>query len=109
MKIVSFHEELTETCVDILARYMFANAAVQTKRLPTTDFLLKQGNSATWLLNTMLITVTTSLCDQAANRGGLCDRCHLICSKNARPLSGAYKSLESLFPTSDGLKFSRKH
>ena len=86
-KVVAFHEELTETCVDILARYMFANAAVQPKRLPTTDFLLKGGNSATWLLNTMLITVTTSLCDQSANRGGLCDRCHLICSKNSRPLS----------------------
>ena len=88
-KVVAFHEELTETCVDILARYMFANAAVHPKRLPTTDFLLKGGNSATWLLNTMLITVTTSLCDQSANRGGLCDRCHLICSKNSRPLSEA--------------------
>ena len=88
-KVVAFHEELTETCVDILARYMFANAAVHPKRLPTTDFLLKGGNSATWLLNTMLITVTTSLCDQSANRGGLCDRCHLICSKNSRPFSEA--------------------
>ena len=86
-KVIAFHEELTETCVDILARYMFANAAVHPKRLPTTDFLLKEGNSATWLLNTMLITVTTSLCDQSANRGGLCDRCHLICSKNSRPVS----------------------
>ena len=82
-KVIAFHEELTETCVDILARYMFANAAVHPKRLPTTDFLLKEGNSATWLLNAMLITVTTSLCDQSANRGGLCDRCHLICSKNS--------------------------
>ena len=70
----NFHAELTETCVDILARYMFANAAVQTKRLPTTNFLLKEGNSATWLLNTMLITITTSLCDQAANRYSVLER-----------------------------------
>ena len=67
-KMSNFHAELTETCVDILARYMFANTAVQTKRLPTTKFLLKEGSSATWMLNTMLITVTTSLCDQSANR-----------------------------------------
>ncbi len=85
---MSFHEELTETCQDILARYMFSNAAVKPKRLPTTDFLLKEGNSAIWLLNTMLITVTTSICDQSANRGGLCDRCHLICSKQALRFPG---------------------
>lgn len=88
-KMISFHQELTETCVDILARYMFANASVQPKRLPTTQFLLKEGHSATWLLNTMLITITTSHCDQTSNRGGLCDRCHLICSKTKHetPLS----------------------
>ncbi len=80
-KIASFHQELTETCVDILARYMFANPSVQPRRLPSTGFLLKEGSSATWLLNTMLVTVTTSLCDQNASRGGLCERCHLICSK----------------------------
>ncbi|TRY76727.1 hypothetical protein TCAL_07432 [Tigriopus californicus] len=91
-KMISFHQELTETCVDILARYMFANASVQPKRLPTTQFLLKEGHSATWLLNTMLITITTSHCDQTSNRGGLCDRCHLICSKTRQedPLNSVH-------------------
>ena len=53
---------------------MFANTAVQPKRLPTTKFLLREGNTATWILKAMIVTVTTSLCDQTANRGGLCDR-----------------------------------
>ncbi len=82
-KVASFHQELTETCVDILARYMFANPSVQPRRLPSTSFLLKEGNSATWLINTMLVTVTTSMCDQNVSRGGLCERCHLVCSKTA--------------------------
>lgn len=80
-KLAEFHQELTETCQDILARYMFANTSLHPKRMPTTQFLLKGGSSATWLLNAMIITVTTSHCDQNANRGGLCDRCYLICSK----------------------------
>ncbi len=101
-KIAGFHQELTETCVDILARYMFANPSVQPRRLPTTNFLLKEGNSATWLLNTMLITVTTSLCDQNATRGGLCERCHLICSK------AAAKADQESFQQSD-LDSRRRH
>ena len=40
-KRILFHQELSETCIDFLARYMFANPAVQPKRLPTADFLLK--------------------------------------------------------------------
>ena len=55
-KMMTFHQELSETCVDLLARYMFANASVRPKRLPTTDFLLKGGQSASWIVGTMIIT-----------------------------------------------------
>ena len=41
-------------------RYMFANVSVQQRRLPTADFLLKEGQSASWVLGAMIITITTS-------------------------------------------------
>ena len=40
-KMMTFHQELSDTCVDILATYMFANVAVKPKRMPTAQFLLK--------------------------------------------------------------------
>jgi hypothetical protein len=39
---------------------MFANVSVQQRRLPTADFLLKEGQSASWVLGAMIITITTS-------------------------------------------------
>ena len=84
-KMMTFHQELSETCVDILARYMFANASVKPNRLATTEFLLKGGQSASWMVGTMIITVTTSICDQTSSRGELCDRCYLICKTNPKP------------------------
>ena len=84
-KMMTFHQELSETCVDMLARYMFANASVKPNRLATTEFLLKGGQSASWMVGTMIITVTTSICDQTSSRGELCDRCYLICKSNSKP------------------------
>ena len=83
-KMMVFHQELSETCVDLLARYMFANASVKPRRLPTTEFLLKGGQSASWIVGTMIITVTTSICDQTSSRGELCDRCYLICNASSK-------------------------
>jgi tuberous sclerosis protein 2 len=97
-KMMTFHQELSETCVDLLARYMFANASVKPKRLPTTDFLLKGGQSASWIVGTMIITVTTSICDQTSSRGDLCDRCYLICRTTPKPGDRSSQS----FQTSDG-------
>lgn len=48
-------------------------------RLPTADFLLSGGQSMTWLLGNMLITVTTSGCSTKALKNGLCDKCWSIC------------------------------
>lgn len=54
-------------------------------RLPAADFLLKEGQSMTWLLGNRLITVTTSGCSNKAMRGGLCDNCWIACK--SRPQS----------------------
>ena len=80
-KMLQFHQELNETCEDMLGTYMFANVAPKPKRLPTAEFLLKGGQSASWVVGTKIITITTSICDLNSNRGGLCDRCLFMCNK----------------------------
>lgn len=47
--------------------------------MPAADFLLKEGQSMTWLLGNKLITVTTSGCSNKAMRSGLCDNCWVAC------------------------------
>lgn len=94
-KMMNFHGELSETCVDLLATYMFANVAVKPKRMPTAEFLLKNGQKASWVIGTKIVSVTTSICDQTSNRGALCDRCYLVCSQNKAELAGGrHKSSE---------------
>merc|ERR1719468_332359 len=80
---MNFHSELSDTCVDILSTYMFANVAVKPKRMPTANFLLKNGQKASWIIGTKVVTITTSICDQTSTRGPLCDRCSLLCGKKS--------------------------
>ena len=40
--LLTFHQELTETCVDLMARYSFSNCGVSPKRSNVTQFLLSQ-------------------------------------------------------------------
>ena len=40
--LLTFHQELTETCVDLMARYSFSNCGVSPKRSNVTHFLLSQ-------------------------------------------------------------------
>ncbi|XP_025075261.1 tuberin [Pogonomyrmex barbatus] len=77
--LMNFHIELIETCIDLMARYTFSNYSARPKRLPAADFLLKEGQSMTWILGNRLITVTTSGCNNKAMRGGLCDNCWVAC------------------------------
>ncbi|KAJ4432765.1 hypothetical protein ANN_21404 [Periplaneta americana] len=77
--LMTFHVELTETCIDLMARYTFSTCSALPKRLPTADFLLSGGQSMTWLLGNKLITVTTSGCSMKALKNGLCDKCWLLC------------------------------
>ncbi|KAK0095925.1 hypothetical protein PV326_007052 [Microctonus aethiopoides] len=85
-----FHVELTETCLDLMARYTFSTYTARPKRLPAADFLLKEGQSMTWLLGNRLITITTSGCSTKAMRGGLCDNCWVACK--AAPLTPDYRT-----------------
>jgi len=104
---MNFHQELTETCLDLMARYSFANCSVQARRSPSADFLLKDGLSSTWLLGTVLITITVSACGQAATRNGLCDICSQLCDSQTpsspaslrKRHSSAFVSRESQAPT----------
>ncbi|XP_031419844.1 tuberin isoform X1 [Clupea harengus] len=54
------HLELTETCLDMMARYVFSNFSALPKRSPIADFLLSGGQSMTWLVGNKLVTITTS-------------------------------------------------
>ncbi|XP_041134002.1 tuberin-like isoform X2 [Polyodon spathula] len=54
------HLELTETCLDMMARYVFSNFSALPKRSPVAEFLLTGGRSMTWLVGNKLVTITTS-------------------------------------------------
>ncbi|XP_068606773.1 tuberin isoform X2 [Brachionichthys hirsutus] len=54
------HLELTETCLDMMARYVFSNFSALPKRSPIAEFLLSGGRSMTWLVGNKLVTITTS-------------------------------------------------
>lgn len=85
--LMTFHRELTETCIDLMARYTFSTCAAMPVRQPSAEFLLHGGQSMTWLLGNKLITVTTSGCSQKPIRNDLCDRCNHLCrlDKDAKP------------------------
>ncbi|XP_050670637.1 tuberin [Leptidea sinapis] len=79
----AFHVELTETCVDLLARYTFTPCSVKPQRSERTDGLFNGGQSTTWLVGHKLVTITTSGCLQSAARRALCDRCSATCCQAA--------------------------
>ncbi|XP_072610135.1 tuberin isoform X6 [Vulpes vulpes] len=57
----NLHLELTETCLDMMARYVFSNFTAVPKRSPVGEFLLAGGRTKTWLVGNKLVTVTTSV------------------------------------------------
>ncbi|KAM4632290.1 tuberin isoform 2-T2 [Discoglossus pictus] len=57
----SLHLELTEICLDMMARYAFSNFTAVPKRSPVGEFLLDGGRTKTWLVGNKLITITTSV------------------------------------------------
>ncbi|XP_068632224.1 tuberin isoform X2 [Battus philenor] len=83
----AFHVELTETCIDLLARYTFTPCAVKPQRSDTAEFLFNGGQSTTWLVGHKLITITTSGCLQNSIKQGLCERCALLCRQHAESAS----------------------
>ena len=80
---LTFHQELTETCVDLMGRYTFSNCGVSPRRSAVTSVLLSQGLSTSWLVGSMIVTLTVSGCAQSATRSGLCDGCAQFCQHEA--------------------------
>nr|CAH7730250.1 unnamed protein product [Callosobruchus chinensis] len=78
----TFYEELTETCIDLMARYAFSPCSPLPRRLPVAEYLLRGGQSMCWLVGNKLVTVTTSGCSQKILKNGVCDKCWSVCSKN---------------------------
>ncbi|XP_021346640.1 tuberin-like isoform X6 [Mizuhopecten yessoensis] len=75
-KMSQFHKELTETCTDFMARYTFANYNAVPHRSQEAEFLLKGGQTKTWMLGNKVVTITTS--GGGNNKFGntwLCDQC----------------------------------
>ncbi|XP_069978306.1 tuberin isoform X7 [Penaeus vannamei] len=78
--MIQFHNDLRETCVDLMARYTFASCAPLPKRGTVAEMLVSGGQSQTWLIGNKLITITTSGCSQRPLRQGLCDKCLQLCN-----------------------------
>ncbi|XP_063058708.1 tuberin [Engraulis encrasicolus] len=81
------HLELTETCLDMMARYVFSNFSALPKRSPIADFLLSGGQSMTWLVGNKLVTITTS--------GGARTQALLGLDMTERPGGGAVEMTRS--------------
>uniref|UniRef100_S4R7P3 Tuberin n=1 Tax=Petromyzon marinus TaxID=7757 RepID=S4R7P3_PETMA len=54
------HLELTEICLDMIARFAFSNFSTMPKRSPAAEFLLAGGQTMSWLVGNKIITITTS-------------------------------------------------
>ena len=85
----TFHRELTETCVDMMARYTFSSCSTMPKRSRMAEFLLNGGQSQTWLLSNKLVTITTS--GSRIGQAGLCEKCFAICKSASDKTESADK------------------
>ena len=77
--LLTFHQELTETCQDLMARYAFSNCGVQPKLGPVAEQLLSQCTSRYWLVGNTIVTITVSGCAQESGKTGFCDACQSSC------------------------------
>jgi tuberous sclerosis protein 2 len=93
-----FHFELIETCYDFMTRHTFSLASALPRRLPTADFLLRGGQSQSWIVENSVITITTSGCSSNPVKNGLCERCNSICK-----LQQSRNSLDSIRRSKDEL------
>lgn len=82
--LYNFHSELAETCIDFMANHTYSPCSGLAKRSPAAEFLLRGGQSNTWLVGHNLITITTSGCSAIPLRNGLCDRCFTMCKDNSK-------------------------
>ncbi|BFZ02892.1 hypothetical protein BsWGS_05930 [Bradybaena similaris] len=101
-KMSQFHKELTETCVDMMARYSFGNFSALPKRTPVAQFLLKDGQQGTWVVGNKIITVTTSGGGNKSGNSSLCDNC-LAVFQNSQE---SWDEVKTPTPSSTGLASS---
>ncbi|XP_002740570.2 tuberin-like [Saccoglossus kowalevskii] len=80
------HLELTETCIDLMARYAFSTCAAMPRRSPVAEFLLAGGQSQSWLLGNKLVTITTTGSGLNGNKSGLCDKCTTLLRRKETPM-----------------------
>ncbi|KAJ8037419.1 Tuberin [Holothuria leucospilota] len=72
------HKQLTETCLDMMARFTFSTCTTMPKRSPISEFLLVGGQSQSWLLGNKIITITTSGGSTKMQDNGICEKCNAL-------------------------------
>ncbi|XP_013385066.2 tuberin [Lingula anatina] len=100
----AFHQELIETCIDVLARYTFATVTSMPKRTSVTEFLLAGGQSQSWLLGNRIITITTSGGGNKLGKSGLCDKCTALCKTGMGNKNDTHEDPFSLSASEEKLK-----
>ncbi|XP_063381192.1 tuberin [Cydia fagiglandana] len=104
----AFHVELTETCVDLLARYTASACSVKPQRSDAAEWMFSGGQSMTWLVGHKLVTITTAGCNMNTIKQGMCDRCATLCRQHAESAASPLPPLAlhdehaKLVPPSDG-------
>ncbi|XP_063618716.1 tuberin [Cydia splendana] len=104
----AFHVELTETCVDLLARYTASACSVKPQRSDAAEWMFSGGQSMTWLVGHKLVTITTAGCNMNSIKQGMCDRCATLCRQHAESAASPLPPLAlhdehaKLVPPSDG-------
>ncbi|XP_042230186.1 tuberin-like isoform X2 [Homarus americanus] len=78
--VKEFHNDLRETCIDLMSRYTYASCTPIPRRGAVAKMLVAGGLDQTWMVGNKIITITTSGCSQRPLRSGLCDKCIQFCS-----------------------------
>ncbi|XP_071489878.1 tuberin-like [Diadema antillarum] len=79
--------QLTQTCLDMMARYTFSTLATLPKRSPVAEFLLAGGQSQSWLVGNKVVTVTTSGGSTRLQRNGVCEKCNALIQQHVEMTS----------------------
>ncbi|XP_069184781.1 tuberin [Procambarus clarkii] len=78
--MMMFHNDLRETCLDLMSRYTYSDFAPPTKRSAVSKMFVEEGQDQTWVLGSKIVTITTSGCSKRPLRNGLCAKCIEICN-----------------------------
>ncbi|KAJ7372778.1 Tuberous sclerosis 2-like protein, partial [Desmophyllum pertusum] len=76
------HAEMSEVCMDMMARYTFAPCMSQPNRTKAVEFMLASGYSRTWMISNTIVTITTS--GTYIGLDGVCDNCLALRQRTAK-------------------------